>query len=275
MAIPANFVTRAKWGSTFNYTSNTRMPATCKGVALHWEGGGLGTFPHSECDNKVRSIETYHTKTKGWAGIAYNALVCPHGYIFEGRGTKYRSAANGDTAKNNAWFAVCYLGGTGDTFTTEAKAAYIRAVQWLRAEGGAGRSVIGHRDVTATECPGAVIEAWLKAANFDGATSASQPQQGADMALTDADITKIWETKNIPGPYKTKSFPDGRWTARAIIGTTVIRAGEAAADAAAALALVKVLAEKGTSLTAADIEAAVKAGIDAKIDTATVNLTTN
>ena len=95
------------------------------------------------------------------------------------------------------------------------------------------------------------------------------------MATEDEIVTAIWETKNIPGPYPHKSFPDGHWTARAIIDVTAKRAQSAATDAAATLALTKVLVERGTDLTAADITAAVKAGIDAKIDTATVNLTTN
>lgn len=167
MTTPTNFVTRSQWGSSFDYSGNTRMPLTCRGVALHWEGSGMGTFTHDLCDNKVRQIENYHVDAKGWAGIAYNALVCPHGYIYEGRGIRYRSAANGDPTKNNAYFAVCYLGGQGDPFTTDAKGGYVRAVKWLRSDGGAGDYVIGHRDVTATACPGDTIEAWLKAYDFN------------------------------------------------------------------------------------------------------------
>lgn len=66
MAPPTNFVTRSQWGSSFNYGRNTRMPSTCSGVALHWEGSPMGTFTHDQCNNKVRSIEAYHTHTKGW-----------------------------------------------------------------------------------------------------------------------------------------------------------------------------------------------------------------
>lgn len=170
MTTPTNFVTRAQWGSSFDYSGNTRMPSTCRGVALHWEGPRMGTWTHDLCDNKVRQIEDFHVDSRGWAGIAYNALVCPHGYIFEGRGTRYRNAANGDPTKNSAYYAVCYIGGDGDPFTDVAKAAFARAVQWLRADGGAGSAVIGHRDVTATACPGNVIEAWLKSYDFDRVT---------------------------------------------------------------------------------------------------------
>jgi len=163
---PTNFVTRAGWGSSFDYSGNTRMPSTCRGVALHWEGPKMGTWGHDQCDNKVRQIEDFHVDGRGWAGIAYNALVCPHGYIFEGRGIRYRNAANGDPTKNAAYYAVCFIGGQGDPFPDAARRAFIKAVQWLRADGGAGTKVIGHRDVTSTACPGDVIETWLKATDF-------------------------------------------------------------------------------------------------------------
>lgn len=224
MSNPTNFVTRAQWGSSFNYSNNTRMPSTSKGVALHWEGPKMGAFSHDKCDDKVRSIETFHVKTRGWAGIAYNALVCPHGHIYEGRGMRYRSAANGDVPKNAAWFAVCYLGGKGDPFTDAAKAALIRAVQWLRADGGAGSKVIGHRDVTSTECPGSTIQAWLERTNFStGGSTPPAPKQVAVWDLpstwaigsTGAVVTKlgqrlvIWAKHlGLPAPYKVGPGPE-------------------------------------------------------------------
>jgi hypothetical protein len=199
MTTPTNFVTRSQWGSSFNYGNNTRMPSTCRGVALHWEGPRMGTFSHDLCDNKVRQIEDFHVDGRGWAGIAYNALVCPHGYVYEGRGIRYRNAANGDPTKNAAYFAVCYLGGQGDPFTDPAQAAFVRAVQWLRADGGAGDYVKGHRDLTATACPGDTIWGWLRAKDF-GSEVVVKPTtavwgQPATWAIgaVGSDVTKIGE----------------------------------------------------------------------------------
>lgn len=247
MSAPANFITRAQWGSDFNYGSNTRMPTTCKGVALHWEGPKVGSFTHDKCAGKVRGIEDFHTHGRGWAGIAYNALVCPHGYIFEGRGTRYRSAANGDVPKNSAYFAVCYLGGKGDPFTDLAKGAYIRAVQWLRADGGAGRAVIGHRDVTSTECPGDVIETWLKRTNFDAGTTTPEPKPQTavwdlpstwTIGSTGDAVTKlgqrlvVWAKHyGLPAPYKVGPGPEFTEVDRAAVAAFQRAQGWADEDA--------------------------------------------
>ncbi|MGH3998841.1 MAG: N-acetylmuramoyl-L-alanine amidase [Pseudonocardiaceae bacterium] len=168
MAKPSKYVSRAGWGARpRGATPSTHPIGSTSGVTLHWEGPHMGSFAHSQCDNKVRSIEAFHRDTRDWADIAYNALVCPHGYVYEGRGVNTMSAANGNSTTNGAWYAVCYLGGERDPFTTDAKKAFVEAVQWLRSEGNAGSRVNGHRDHKATACPGDTIYAWLKAANFN------------------------------------------------------------------------------------------------------------
>ena len=103
---------------------------------------------------------------RGWSDIAYNAIVCPHGRVFEGRGVGNMFAANGFESVNDDWYAVCYLGGKGDPFTAEAKQGVIDAVLWLREKGDAGPKVNGHRDHKATACPGDVIYRWLETARF-------------------------------------------------------------------------------------------------------------
>ena len=118
------FVSRAQWGAQYAKGSGA-IAGPVRGVTLHWEGPKMGAFSHDKCAGKVRTIERFHAVTRGWAGIAYNLLVCPHGYVFEGRGAGVRSAANGTSniGGNDQWYAVCYLGGQGDGFTDTAKIA--------------------------------------------------------------------------------------------------------------------------------------------------------
>jgi hypothetical protein len=127
----------------------------------------MGPFAHSKCADKVRVIQRFHIVTRGWADIAYNAVVCPHGSVFEGRGLHTTSAANGDTVPNDTHYAVCYLGGENDPFTDAGKQGFHDAVQWLRTEGDAGPEVNGHRDHKSTACPGDAIYAWLRSHNFN------------------------------------------------------------------------------------------------------------
>ena len=156
------------------------------GVTLHWEGPHMGAFAHDECADHVRGIQRFHIEGRGWADIAYNAVVCPHGVVFEGRGPGTTSAANGNTTDNADWYAVCYLGGERDPFTDEAKSGFVDAVRWLRDEGDAGAFVNGHRDHKATECPGNEIHAWLHARDWNDLEE--------DMPLNDADKKWIRDT---------------------------------------------------------------------------------
>lgn len=176
------FVTRAEWGAQYAQGSS-RIPGPVYGVTLHWEGPHMGTWPHADCAAKVRVIERYHAVSKGWAGIAYTLVVCPHGDVFEGRGVGIRSAANGTSniGGNDQWYAVCYLGGQGDGFTDAGKQGMRDAVTYLRSK-GAGNAVNGHRDHHATECPGQEIYDWLRATDFNTSTTTTT-QEDDDMNL--------------------------------------------------------------------------------------------
>ena len=78
-----NLVTRAQWGAR---PPRNRTPLNPTGATAHWEGPHMGVFPHTACPSKVRGIQAFHMDSRGWSDIAYNAIVCPHGYVFEGRG---------------------------------------------------------------------------------------------------------------------------------------------------------------------------------------------
>jgi len=190
---PMKFVSRAQWGARSASTSTNITP---DGVAVHWEGPHIGSFPHSSCAALVRGIQAFHMDTRGWADLAYSAIGCPHGYVFEGRGPGHRTAANGTDDGNQRFYAVCFLGGEGDEFTLaaglpapgrhddalatvldhillnpvvpvsplgrlavddgSARQAINDAIEWL-----GGGEICGHRDITATECPGDEIYDWV------------------------------------------------------------------------------------------------------------------
>ncbi|MFE9099832.1 peptidoglycan recognition protein family protein [Actinomadura geliboluensis] len=171
------FVSRAAWGARHGRGSTAVTPAQ-GGVTIHYEGGGkLTGHPHSECDNRVRNIETYHVEHNGWAGIAYTALVCEHGYVFEGRGLGHRTAANGTNSGNQNWYAVCALIGDKDVPSAALKAGILDAIAWCRKSGGAATRVNGHRDHLSTSCPGDRLYAWVRAGAPAPKTGEQKPAQ--------------------------------------------------------------------------------------------------
>ena len=124
---------------------------------------------HRNCASRVRGIQRYHMESDqlapgGAADIGYNWLFCKHGYVFQGRGWKRRSAATGRA--NDFTLAACFLGndtkGRADV-TPEAKRALRRILEFLlppRCPRLSG--VRGHRDYSATACPGNELYAYAK-----------------------------------------------------------------------------------------------------------------
>jgi hypothetical protein len=119
---------------------------------------------HANCAARVRGIQAYHMDVQGWLDIAYNHVFCRHGYVFVGRGFRARSAANGTTKANDAYFAVCFLGddsaGRADV-TPEARTALAALLREYRRRYPGARRVRPHSDFTATDCPGDELRALI------------------------------------------------------------------------------------------------------------------
>lgn len=157
------FVSRKQWGARAPRSVSRTINPAKGGVTFHWEGPHMGAFGHDKCAGKVRGIQRYHMESRGYADIAYTALVCPHGHVYEGRGIGVRTAANGTDAGNDSWYAVCSLAGEGDPFTDAEKRGLRDAASWLRSSGGASGRVSAHRDHKATACPGDERYRWVHA----------------------------------------------------------------------------------------------------------------
>lgn len=159
----APVVSRAAWGARNPKGAYGSISPSSGGVALHYEGPKMGSFPHSSCATKVRGIQAFHMDQRNWLDIAYSALTCPHGYIFVGRWVNNRTAAQGTNDGNNRFYAVCGLWGSGDPLTDDAKGAYLDAINIMRTQGRAGTQVKPHRFFHATECPGVPVVDWIAA----------------------------------------------------------------------------------------------------------------
>lgn len=181
------FVSRSEWGAR-RPKGQTPAPGMTRGIGVHWLGGGQGPTDHDECAAKMREIQDFHMgPQRGWADFAYNAGVCCHGYVFEGRGPGVRNAANGGGTHqgydaNAGWFAIIYLNGTdGPDLTPEGMDGINDAAEWSGAGGG---NWLGHGDFLSTECPGDETYGWVHAGHPRGTTAPSpnpQPEPQPEM----------------------------------------------------------------------------------------------
>lgn len=164
---PTNFVTREQWGALPPKSRSGSITPQTGGVAWHYEGPHMGPFSHDKCAGKVRQIQAFHMGSeRGWVDIAYSTLVCPHGFIYEGRGLFIRTAANGTNAGNQAYYAICGLLGVDDPLTFSMVEAYKNCTRWMREAGKAGQKVKSHRYFKPTSCPGDAVAA--EAEKWDG-----------------------------------------------------------------------------------------------------------
>lgn len=162
------FVSRAAWGARPSKGTLASVSGV-RGTKVHYEGAPVPAAlagDHTACVRHMRDLQASHlaNTAENYTDIAYNAVVCPHGYVFEGRGAGKRTGANGNRALNSAHYAVCGMVGTaGITEPTDAMLHGIRdAIEWLRDEGDAGPEIRGHRDGYATSCPGPDLYAWVQ-----------------------------------------------------------------------------------------------------------------
>ncbi len=167
-------ITRTEWGARAPKGDLNKLSATTEGCGGHWEGNIDADPSHATCDQDVRNIQNFHMDGRGWSDIAYNFLVCEHGYIYEGRGLGVGSAANGTNDSNLKYYAICALQSSDRKATPELFTGLAAAIDYCQHHGNAGSVVKGHRDFIATTCPGDELYAFLTGLN--GTTPVVNPK---------------------------------------------------------------------------------------------------
>ena len=183
-------VSRAQWGADESYRSGSpTYDSTVRAAVIHHTAGSNSYSTPAEAYAEVRGVYAYHTRSLGWADIGYNALVDKFGTIYEGRAGGLDRAVRGAHTGgfNTATFGVSVL---GDYETAQVSDAIVTSVaeitawklglhgvdpngttQLTSAGGGTSRyaagttvtvpTVLGHRDLGRTACPGQHLYAEL------------------------------------------------------------------------------------------------------------------
>lgn len=160
-------VSRKEWDARSPRHRNKRgMNAVS---TYHWNGPtltirGKKTWGHEYCASMVRATQNFHMDQRGWSDIAYNFVICQHGYVFEGRGINYINGANGTNNGNRTSHAIMSLSGPGNPFPVAEKVAFRECLSHIANHTSApDNRAIGHRDHKSTECPGDARFNWVHA----------------------------------------------------------------------------------------------------------------
>lgn len=151
-----NLVTRKEWGARRPKETTALRPDAVRYLVVHYSASDADERAlHKNCAARVRGMQTYHMDVKGWNDIAYNWVVCKHGYIFRGRGWAIRSAATGKA--NGFTVAVCFLGNDTPKRSdpgSKGFAAIKEVWRFVVRNGPKVAGARGHRDFMSTACPG-------------------------------------------------------------------------------------------------------------------------
>lgn len=195
-----NIVTRDEWGARAPKYRN-EAPLSAESTA-HWNGPIITiskqiTWDHSKCAGLVRGIQNFHMDGKGWSDIAYNFIICPHGYTFDGRGLNVINGANGTNSGNRSSHAVMCLAGDGNHFSDVEKIEFRECIVFIAEHTLAPNSCKGHRDHKPTACPGDARYDWVHQGmpiNGEGPISPSIPTIPTTSTIKFGPILKLGST---------------------------------------------------------------------------------
>lgn len=172
-ALP-EYVDRQSWGSISNTASRTVTNVTH--MIVHHSAGNTNSADFAAV---VRSYWTFHVTGNGWADIGYNWLVDPNGVIYQGRafhedwlGNIFMNVVGAHMGGGNSnTMGICIIGNYSILDPSTIAVDRLRTMlAWqankfnidvlaVRGKAVSGNTIqmhtiAGHRDGSATECPG-------------------------------------------------------------------------------------------------------------------------
>ena len=182
-------------------TSPPVAPAMIDSVVVHYPGhDGVGDDTARDLANSQR----YYATNRGYS-LGYNAVVDRAGVLWQVRGIDYRNAAN--KGANNTSVSVQMRVNLDEPGSAAAVARVRRFVADVERWCGHPLTVLGHRDVGATACPGDSIYAQIEAGMFN-------PSTGQDHKVKIIDPPqRIYDSRKQGGRFKkgeTRKIATGR-----------------------------------------------------------------
>ena len=227
---------RSDWGA--NLPPGPLQPEPDVRFLLVHHTAGSNDYAESEVRAQIRQVFQYHTgPDKGWSDVCYNFFVDRYGGVWEGRAGSLAGPVMADATGGSQGFAqlVCLLGifvvdeptqpmvdstiaalaFLADRYSVDTSAgAEVHFIsrgsnKWPAGTAVTARTISGHRDMSATECPGQKVYDLLAQeiparvnATRAGATPAVQPTTLPTVAPVVPQPT-LPSTTTVPVPSST------------------------------------------------------------------------
>lgn len=146
-------LSRSDWDARAPRDTTPLRKRDVRGVAVHWNGPRIDVRDPAAT---LRAIQRFHMDTKRWDDIAYSLAVFPDGSLWECRGLRLRSAANGTSTANRRYVAIYCVLGQGQDVTAEMVEGIQQAVALTRDVYPDATKILPHVVVRGggTRCPG-------------------------------------------------------------------------------------------------------------------------
>ncbi|KAG7459305.1 hypothetical protein MATL_G00209290 [Megalops atlanticus] len=109
-----------------------------------------------QCSANMRAMQRFHQDDRGWDDIGYSFVVGSDGYIYEGRGWKWRGAHT--KGHNSRGYGISFIGDYTANLPARHALELVRDQLAVCAVGGgqmtANFTMHGHRQLVNTSCPG-------------------------------------------------------------------------------------------------------------------------
>ncbi|WP_435200350.1 peptidoglycan recognition protein family protein [Janibacter sp. GS2] len=167
---------RAEWGADESIRKGDPVHGEVRGAVVH-HTAGINAYSQEEVPGILRGIYDFHVNGRGWNDIGYNVLVDKWGRLWEGRAGGLENPVVGAHARgvNDETFGISAMGNYDTATAPDAMVTNIeRFVAWKLGRhhvdpsaaatiGGHWRhTVVGHRSVGQTVCPGRYLNARLR-----------------------------------------------------------------------------------------------------------------
>jgi len=175
---------RSEWGAKLKPKLGLRAEQSVKFLLVHHTAAS-NTYSKNQVVNQIQSIYRFHTGTKKWPDVCYNFFVDRFGGVWEGRAGSLAGPIEADATGGSQGFAqlVCLLGNFETARPSQAMIQSCSKVlgwlairskidlqqtktvsfisrgsnKWKAGSTVIARPISGHRDMSATLCPGKFV----------------------------------------------------------------------------------------------------------------------
>ncbi len=218
---------RAQWGANESIRDKSSLHyGSINGGFVHHTVNG-NDYTKAEVPGIIRSIYSYHVRSRGWSDIGYNFLIDKFGRIWEGRyGGVNKAVVGAHTLNYNQYsFAASAIGNYDIAQPSQALLnAYASLFAWKLGANGVSASstkqkigaknfqaISGHRDAGSTACPGRYLYAKIPQIR----NKAAALQKGATPPVTPPPATNdgtnlgsTWTGAAIRSSLTSRTYPD-------------------------------------------------------------------